>query len=293
MHRVRKSVVLIIIFAISLCSAQSLYAFGAGSLIDSINIQINKDFMHYAEYSPNGQVLDTESGNLPGFGVSLEGLPDKRIPVWCEVNLHTNYGDSNYKGSIEYYNLGFKVIIPETNTDHLFYINYGGRLGYAFFLYKNRIAVIPDLGFENVNWNRNIEPANIRNIDVPGYIEHYRLNYYMLGAKIYYTAYDRLWLEGELYYIHGFSNSMNTVLPISAASSIATNYNLGSKSGYLLGFKIGYHANKILNPFIGVNYIKNEEGRSNIINLGNGLFINEPSDRYKQLLVDFGLKILF
>ncbi len=288
-----------LIFAALFFTSQNAFGGGGGygypsngntadiySVINSFNLYYSEDYMHYAEYNgsgtyqnplyPVGQTLDNEHANLPGFGMTLEGAWPN-LPIWFEGNFLTNTGNSSYSE-------------PSGNyTDHLQYVDGGIRVGYVILPTQN-LAVIPNIGYEWVNWNRSLNPS-LSAPSYSNYVEHYKLAYYMLGVKAYGLITPRFWIEAEAYYTHGNQNAMHTAL-----SGTSFNFNLGNESGYLFGAKLGYELYKSetfqISPFVGIRYAQNKEGQSNQIPVPGGI-ISEPADQYNQLWLDFGLKFGF
>lgn len=282
------------------------------SITNSFNITINKDYMHYAEHDSNGTTLDNEDAGIPGVNLSLEGIPNPKIPVWYELNYSDYSGNSTYTGQLQ-------NGVPYDTTDHIGYINYGFRAGYAFVVDNNKMAIIPNAGFEWMNWNRNVI-----NPDGSSNVEHYRFDRYLVGIKAYYLITNKLWLEGEGYYTHGTDNSMdnNAFVPtaylVDSSGNIigeAGNYEnqsfeLGNKSGFLFGAKIGYRAYNSgllsISPYISANYSQLRVDKSNTIThivpayLSNGTLVGygtyavwEPQSQTNELFIGFGVKIGF
>ena len=265
------------------------------SVIDSFNAFYSYDSMHYAEYNgsggysganvPSGTVMDTEAGGLPGFGISYGSVPLPAFPLWYQANYSMNSGDSTYTSLLV--NSSNQVTGYLSTTDHLQYINYGIRLGYAL-IPSDNFAIIPNAGYEWVFWNRNVTP------DDPAFtnnVEHYRLDYWMAGLKSYYLMNSSLWIEGEAYYTHGINNEM-------APSDEPGTASLGNKAGYLVGAKIGYilySGNGLtVSPFIGIKYAQNQENASNRLPAyESGYIWWEPADQYNQLWINAGIKVGF
>ena len=184
---------------------------------------------------------------------------------------------------------------------------YGFRLGYVFHI-GNRIALIPNFGYQWVNWHRNLPFSSST---------FYHLNYYMLGLKAYYIPHilnNKLWIESEVYYLNDIDDTVNGTVPTEynniyrITSSNATSFIMTPKSGYIFGLKVGYQIYKIndisVNPFVGVKYQMNKMGRSKNINYieytniyNDEIFTTlgyvEPSDEYTQILFQFGVKLGF
>lgn len=147
------------------------------SVIKSVNIYYENDYFHYAEYTPNlqgfnsasqpaGSYEDGEHIGFHGWGISFQNILTKQIPIWYKDSFSYLPGSGIYNEST-----------GPTNISHSSnMIRYGFRLGYIFYLNK-RIALIPNFGYQWVDWHRNL-PFNGS--------EYYHLNYYMLGLKTYY-----------------------------------------------------------------------------------------------------------
>lgn len=325
-----KKILFLIIFTTLMFGCVNVYAHGVSKygypsknmsksifkLTNSFNITINKDYVHYAEHDSNGSTLDNEDAIIPGVNLSLEGIPNSKIPIWYELNYSDYYGNSTYTGATQI------TDIPIENTDHIGYINYGFRVGYAFIIDDNKLAIIPNAGFEWMDWNRNI----LDNAGNTEYIEHYHFNRYLLGIKAYYLITNRLWLAGEGYYTHGTDNSMDTnaLVPTALVYNNSGNYigelgnyesqnfELGNRSGFLFGIKIGYqvYKSKTINigPFISLNYSQLKVNKSNTITYYNipqytyppanlvgytNYTVDEPQSQTNQLFIGFGIKLGF
>lgn len=354
----------IFLFSLPSAFAYGIYEYGlpsnnAGnapiySITNSLNITINKNYMHYAENVPGGITLDKENADIPGVNLSLEGIPNPKIPVWYEINYSNYNGNSTYTGGTQSTQSTYGSFAPAPtptttptqtttpttttppsppsistnsihleNTDHIGYINYGIRAGYAFILDNSKLAIIPNAGFEWMNWNRDLEP--VPSLGIGGYTEHYRFGRFLAGIKAYYLITERLWIEGEGYYTHGVDNSMdtNTFVPrayeVNSSGDIinmAGNYErqsfeLGDKSGFLFGAKIGCAAYKSqsvsISPYISVNYEQFGVNKSNSIAiysipayLSNGNLygyakytIDEPQSQTNEFIIGFGIKVGF
>ena len=275
-------------------------------IIKSVNIYYENDYFHYGEYTPNlpgfysasqpaGSYLDGEHIGFHGWGISFQNILTKQIPIWYKASYSYLPGSGTYDEPT-----GLTNISHSSNMTR-----YGFRLGYVFHI-GNRIALIPNFGYQWVNWHRNL-PFNGST--------YYHLNYYMLGLKAYYippVLNNKLWIEGEGYYLNGINDIVNGTAPTQydytyiVTSDNTTHFIMAPKAGYIFGFKIGYQLYKIdnlsINPYIGIRYEQNKMGRSNINNiyytdLFNGVTFPEqyvePSDQYNQIFLQFGLKFGF
>ena len=279
--------------------------YSVDSIIKSVNIYYENDYYHYGEYTsslpgfnsashPTGSYADGEHIGFHGWGISFQNILTKQIPIWYKASY------SYLPGSGTYDEPGPVSISHSSNMTR-----YGFRLGYVFHI-GNRIALIPNFGYQWVNWHRNL-PFNGST--------YYHLNYYMLGLKAYYippVLNNKLWIEAEGYYLNGINDTVNGTAYTQyyytyiVTSDNMTHFIMAPKAGYIFGFKIGYQLYKIdnlsINPYIGIRYEQNKMGRSNInniyyTNLLNGVTFPEqyvePSDQYNQLFLQFGLKFGF
>ena len=260
------------------------------SLIDSVSIFYGTDYQHYAEKasavpsgylqsSPVGSTLDNEAASLPGYGIKLSGIVSPNIPVYLSANFSTYAGNSDYTGALQ-----TTPPTPIESTDGSQYVNYGITAGYAFNLSNGRAAIIPNAGYEWIEWNRNVKGIFIGTGDN---VEHYEFNHYSIGIKGYYFLTHKFWLEGDYNYLINNNNKMTNNLGTA---------NLGNKNGYELGAKIGYVAyqtsNIQISPYVGINYIQNQEGQSPWMPTNGGIW-QEPSDQSNQLIFNLGIKIGF
>ncbi len=283
------------------------------SIIKSVNIYFENDYFHYGEYTPNlagfysasrpaGSYLDGEHIGFHGWGVSFQNILTKQIPIWYKAGYSYLPGSGTYDEPV-----------GPTNISHSSNMTrYGFRLGYVINLGKylgmgNRLAVIPNFGYQWVNWHRNM-PGGPNS-------DYYHLNYYELGAKVYYippVLNNKLWIEGEGYYLNDIHDTVNGTAPtqyyytIIVTSDNTTHFIMAPKAGYIFGLKAGYQLYKIdnlsINPYVGIKYEQNKMGRSNINNiyytdvLNNETFSEpyvEPTDQYNQIFLQFGLKFGF
>jgi hypothetical protein len=296
--------------------------YSINSVINSVNIYYENDYFHYGEYTPNlagfysasrpaGSYLDGEHAGMRGYGISFQNTISNYIPIWYKASYSYLSGTSMYDEPVGPTNISHTVNMTR----------YGFRLGYVFHIGR-RLALIPNFGYQWVNWNRNITGLNS---------DYYHLNYYTIGLKAYYippVLNNKLWIEGEGYYLNDIHDVVNGTAPttytyqysngytfVGAANNNTTHFIMTPKSGYIFGLKMGYQLYKIynlsINPYIGVKFEQNQMGRSNINNINyTGYIINdsnnqivankqitesylEPSDQYNQIFLQFGLKFGF
>jgi hypothetical protein len=276
------------------------------SIINSINIYYENDYFHYGEYTPNlpgfysasqpaGSYLDGEHIGFHGWGISFQNILTKQVPIWYKASYSYLPGSGTYDEPVGITNIGHSSDMSR----------YGFRLGYVFHI-GSRIALIPNFGYEWVNWNRNIPGLNS---------DYYHLNYYMIGLKGYYippVLNNNLWIEGEAYYLNDIHDTVDIgftgpgyVYEAPYITDAHYNFTMAPKAGYILGAKIGYtvlkYKNISVSPYLGFKFSQNKMGRSNI-NTEEGYIINgnvyaasvtEPSDQYNQIFLQFGLKFGF
>jgi hypothetical protein len=271
------------------------YNAGVSNLINSFDVYFSEDYMHYAEHSvngtnaplePAGYTYDNEAAKLPGWGMDISYF-NKRLPIYYELNISNNAGDSNYSGGLE---CGGVPCGYSSSIDGLMYLNYGAKLGYVFLLNGGQLALIPNIGYEYSGWNRNVI-----NPDGSSNVEHYKLDHWLLGALAYIKPLNsNFWAQIYGYYTDNYNNSMYRY---SDTLGESVTYGLGSGTGYIFGGKIGYEAYKnnnfIISPYIGINYIQNKEGRSNNIYYPNNTYTWEPQDQSNQFFASVGLKISY
>ncbi|HEC25167.1 MAG TPA: hypothetical protein ENI54_04070 [bacterium] len=279
---------------------KKLNSVNVDSVIKSINVYFENDYFHYGEYYPNlgrftalaGSYADGEHLGMHGYGISFQSILSKQIPVWYEAGYSYLPGSGIYDEPV-----------GPTNFSHdTGMAKYGFRLGYVFNI-TNRIAVIPNFGYQFVNWNR----------DLPGVMnsDYYHLNYYMLGVKGYYippVLNNKLWIEGSAYYLNDIHDTVDigvtgtyTINPGTTIYSKLTfnNFIMTPKAGYIIGAKIGYKLLQInyknnpilsVSPYVGVTFEQNKMGASSVNSLDTYF---EPSDQYNQIFLKFGLKFGF
>ncbi len=275
-------------------------------IVKSIDVYYENDYFHYGEYqtnlpgiasstSPVGSYVDGEHASMRGWGISFQDLISEQIPIWFKANYSYLSGSSNYDK-------------PDTNdishsTDMT---RYGFRIGYLFHV-TDRIALIPNFGYQWVNWDRSLPFSGLNS-------DYYHLNYYMIGVKGYYIppVFDNnLWIEGEGYYLNDIndtvdegSNSVEYLQPdpiVEIVSPYNHDYVMAPRAGYILGAKVGYtvyrYNNISINPYIGFRFAQNAMGRSNIDTcydyLGNVGECFEPTDQYNQIFLQLGVKLGF
>ena len=272
------------------------------SIINSINIYYENDYFHYGEYepsifaspsAPSGSYIDGEHAGMRGYGISFQNTISQYIPVWYKASYSYLSGSSMYDEPV-----------GPTNISHTVNMSrYGFRLGYVFHI-GNRIALIPNFGYEWVNWNRQIPGLNS---------DYYHLNYYTIGLKGYYippVLNNNLWIEGEAYYLNdihdtvdlGFTGSAPIYIPGIPLATVSGHYNftMAPKPGYILGAKVGYtvlrYKGLSVSPYLGFKFSQNKMGRSNINTIIYPYYtaeVFEPSDQYNQIFLQFGLKFGF
>ncbi len=275
--------------------ASHKYNAGVSKLINSFDLYFSEDYMHYAEHSvngtdapyyPAGSTYDNEAAKLPGWGIGISYF-SKKLPIYYELNLSSNAGKSNYSGGLT---CGGVPCGYSSSIDGLMYINYGAKLGYVFLFNDDQLALIPNAGYEYIDWNRNVI-----NPDGSSNVEHYKLDHWLFGILAFVKPLDsNFWTQVYGYYTLNYNNSMNRY---SNTLGQSITYNLGSGNGYIFGGKIGYEAyknnNLMISPYVGIDYIQNKEGRSNNIYYPNGSYTWEPQDQSNQLIFNLGIKVSF
>ena len=243
--------------------------YSVDSIIKSVNIYYENDYFHYGEYTPNlpgfysasqpaGSYLDGEHLGFHGWGISFQNILTKQIPIWYKASYSYLPGSGTYDEPV-----------GPTNISHSSNMTrYGFRLGYVFHI-GNRIALIPNFGYQWVNWNRDLPGLNS---------DYYRLNYYTVGLKSYYIPpilNNKLWIEGEAYYLNDINDTVHlgftgpgSVYEAPYVTDGHYNFTMAPKAGYIFGLKVGYtlyHIHNLsINPYIGIRYEQNKMGRSNI-----------------------------
>jgi len=267
---------------------------GVSKLINSFDLYFSEDYAHYAEHSvngtnaplePAGTTYDNEASKLPGWGIDVSYF-NKILPIYYELNLSNNAGKSNYSGDLT---CGGSPCGYYSGIDGLMYLNYGAKLGYVFLLNDDQLALIPNIGYEYTDWNRNVI-----NPDGSSNVEHYKFDHWLFGVIAFIKPLDyNFWAQIYGYYTDNYNNSMNRY---SNTLEQSVTYNLSSGNGYTFGGKIGYEAYKnkdfILSPYVGADYIQNKEGRSNNIYYQDS-YSWEPQDQSNQLIFNLGIMVSF
>lgn len=233
-------------------------------------------YFDYTEFSTTDQILDTETGWLPGLEA---GLRHAITPDWS-VYINTSY----YSGTVDYDGQTQSGTPHATVTDtDLFRL--GARLNR--FIYKD---VFLFAGIQRHRWNRDIQDKN----NVSGIDETYEWTEYSLGIDTDFaiTIKDRINLEASFLLIR----DATIFVDLTRVSLGTTTLDLGDDTGARLNLSWVHQYRNNLNYGLGLFFEGWQFGRSNTRQLENSssiIFVTEPRSETRNTGLKFNMEYMF
>ena len=261
---------LTIIPAILLCHSAVTFA--------ETHLTISPSSLHfdYTEFSTTDQVLNNETGWLPGLEANLSHAITSN---WA-VSINTSY----YQGTVDYDGRTQQGVPHTTDTDtNLFRL--GARLDRL--IYKD-IRLFA--GAQTHQWQRDIQDKdNISGID-----ETYEWLEYSLGLNTYIviTKKDKINLEASYLLIR----NATVFVDLSRVDLGTTTLDLGDGTGGRLNLSWLHQYKNDLNLGLGLFFEGWQFGRSNTRQLENGtsiIFVTEPRSETRNIGLKFNIQYMF
>ncbi len=233
-------------------------------------------YFDYTEFSSTDQVLDTETGWLPGLEANLTHAITSN---WA-VSINTSY----YQGTVDYEGQTQSGTPHTTDSDtNLFRL--GARLDRL--IYKD-IRLFA--GAQTHQWKRDIKDKN----NISGIDETYEWLEYSLGLDTDFviTKKDRINLEASYLLIR----NATVFVDLSRVDLGTTTLDLGDGTGGRLNLSWLHQYKNDLNLGLGLFIEGWQFGRSNTRQLENGtsiIFVTEPRSETRNIGLKFNIQYMF
>lgn len=261
---------LIIIPVILLCHSAVSFA--------ETQLTISPAFLHfdYTEFSTTDQVLNNETGWLPGLEANLTYA----ITLNWAVSINTSY----YQGTVDYDGQTQQGVPHTTDTDTKLF-RLGARLDRL--IYKD-IRLFA--GAQSHQWERDINDKN----NISGIDETYEWLEYSLGLSTYFviTKKDKINLEASYLLIR----NATVFVDLSRVDLGTTTLDLGDGTGARLNLSWLHQYKNDFNLGLGLFFEGWEFGRSNTRQLENStsiIFVTEPRSETRNIGLKFNFEYMF
>jgi hypothetical protein len=274
-----------IAFAIG-CLFLSTTAFAGTSDIKASNNQISiQTISTNVDYTEtyDGAIVDTETGDVPGYAVSMSTMTGDNNRYLEAEYEHTN-GTTNYVGGL--------VGPPATpygsviDTTGATLTNYSGRLGRGIVIDKTELnsdlllMLTPNAELGHHKWDRGVN-----------YGETYTNDYFALGL-LYQTSAVNSKLVVSANAMLG-STFRSKIVVNSGAGLTGFSGALGNSTFYKIGFSADYPISEHFHGNVGADYTSFHYGMSGGIPVGGGLVAIEPSSNTIYTTIKLGLGFSF
>lgn len=277
--------------------------------IISANSQVGVQFVttdiDYTEKSKEGKIVDTETGFLPGFGVSLSVMKNLFLGNdYFAFQFSQVHGDTHYVGSSAVPFLLNSNIendygsLKQDNRASL--IDFSGRFGKGFELNDTLLAT-PYVEIGHHNWNRKIisTTPSLVPAALPGSLgnnEDYNNYYYAFGSMLQFSPYRSLVFTLNAMVGSTFSSTMKSsgvtqILTAIGPNGEAGTLNLGSSVFYKVGLGFDYAVYKNFHVNAAAEYVGFDYGRS--IMTGPTASYYEPDSQTNYTTVKAGIGYAF
>ena len=248
--------------------------------VDTSNIQLTISpsllYFDYTEFSTTDQVLNTETGWLPGLDADLSYAI---TPDWS-VAINSSY----YQGTVDYDGQTQQGVPHTTDSDATLF-RLGARLDRI--IYKDvRLFV----GAQTHQWKRDIKDKN----NISGIDETYEWYEYSLGLNTDFiiTKKDRIKLEARYLLIR----NATVFVDLSRVDLGTTTLDLGDGAGARLNLSWLHQYKSDFNLGLGFFFEGWNFGRSNTRQLENGtsiIFVTEPRSETRNIGLKLNIEYMF
>jgi hypothetical protein len=250
-----------------------------GYIVESNN-QVSADFkaMHfgYKEVDTTGAPLDTESGWVPGFGVSLSVM-SSCTRDWLTNNLYINFQYSHFKGKTDY--VGGPIGVPNSfgtirTQDGAIVNDFDVRLGKGFAVRRD-VMLTPFFGVGHHEWDRKVNAG-----------EDYTNGYYGAGLLLQWSPFSRFVLSADG--LVGRTFDASVLVEANPGLNPTTKLDLGASTLYKVGLSGDYALARDFHVNAGVEWIGFDYGISPAV---NGIL--EPDSRTRNVTFRIGAGYAF
>jgi len=143
-------------------------------------------------------LLDTENGNIPGFGFSASSMSDWALGNdYLQFDFNYSNGNTDYVGSYINSNAGYGSL-KSSSTAHIY--NYSARYGKGFSM-SRQTMLTPYVELGHHRWERGLSATQD---------ETYSHNYGGLGLLLQVAPVNKLVLNADLFYGRTFQSKIST-----------------------------------------------------------------------------------
>jgi hypothetical protein len=260
---------------------------------------INSD-LDYTETLPNGSKADTESGHVPGFGISLSVLKDIFLGNdYLEGQFSRLNGDSHYVGSYLSPGLSFPIGAygSLSQSDGAQITNFSVRYGKGFEA-GDRFLVTPyaEIGYHK--WKRSLRSSCGVAVSANcGSSEDYTNGYVGVGVRGQVSPVARWVLTANALLATTVASNISVKgvpILVTALGTAEGSASLGNSAMYRLGLSADYAFTRKFHGNIGVDYVDFDYGKSGDFALGSSVpNVYEPDSTTKYTTISFGLGYAF
>lgn len=279
----------------------------AHSEIDTIKASNNQlklsyvnSYVNYAE-KIDGDVVDTEKGHVPGFGLSLSLMKDLFLGndyIFAEF-VRFN-GNTDYVGSPAW---GYPTITPgygSYTTNHSAQMtDINLRYGKGFEI-NDRLLVTPYLEIGHHRWKRSFNNEAVVGACTaycgmyPLSSEEYNNSHFGVGSLFQYSSSDNLVISGKVLVGRTFMASIsgkgqNILFVTPYVNDGFSKQKLGNDFIYMAGISADYAFSEHIHGSVGIDYVDFKYGKSGLFDGVN----YEPDSHTKYTTVSVGLGYAF
>ena len=237
-------------------------------------ISTNVDYMETGKGTTSSTTgtLDTETGNVFGYAMSLSWMDRGVSNLYCEAEYNLSNGGTKYTGM----SLNGGVFGSMVNTSSAKLTNFSTRLGKGFLLHDN-FMLTPYVELSSHKWDRGVNSG-----------ESYSNNWLGIGALGQFSPVSELVFTANalLGNTEGSSISVNSgagITGLTAALGNSVIFKAGLSADY--AFTKNYHGN------IGIDYTNFKYHISHVVPVNGGSL--EPDSRTNYTLVKLGVGYAF
>ena len=237
-------------------------------------ISTNVDYMETGKGTTSSTTgtLDTETGNVFGYAMSLSWMDRGVSNLYCEAEYNLSNGGTKYTGM----SLNGGVFGSMLNTSSAKLTNFSARFGKGFLLHEN-FMLTPYVELSSHKWDRGVNSG-----------ESYSNNWLGIGALGQFSPVSELVFTANalLGNTEGSSISVNSgagITGFTAALGNSVIFKAGLSADY--AFTKNYHGN------IGIDYTNFKYHISHVVPVNGGSL--EPDSRTNYTLVKLGVGYAF
>jgi hypothetical protein len=265
------------------CAMFGATAFASTSDIKAANNQIGiqaiSTNVNYTEtgnglYGTPTGTLDTETGGVPGYAISISAMKDWWLGNdYFAAEYDRSSGNTTYTGA---YQGGVFGSVVGTSSAAL--VNFSGRYGKGFVV-NDKVMLTPYLELGSHQWDRGVNGG-----------ETYSNNYYGIGAMAQYSPVSKLVLSANALY----GTTYGSYIKVGAFGGLnGFSGGLGDSPLNKFGVAADYAFTQNFHGNVGVDYTSFKYGMSSVYPIGGGFVSWEPASKTTYTMVKVGLGYAF